>query len=852
MGRSNSASLWLFARTILALGLVASPVAAAKTLLVLNPWDGQLGVVPQVSFDGGTTWQVTKYAPGYCGWFAVNAANTPTKVRISNGTGGVSADIPVTWINDTVFVSGALTQPVVGQYFNGQTGVCQVTNLAATIRDFDNATSTDFESATSPKGFLPGLVTTNLGPDGTPVLSADGSQSITQFPYWFHDVANVNATTCVDIPLTLDTKGLYSYYDDTYFPIDTFNNPQNNLISKPTNNTYKAKEDNKLHNFGFCLESHASFTYRQGQTFTFSGDDDVWVYINKKLVIDLGGIHTELTGTVSLDSAAASLALVPGQTYPWDFFFCERHTSQSHLRIMTDLDLRTRSAFSVDRQVDPVTKVTRYTVHGIRPGQGCAAAQSSFASAGRFLLSGSTLSPSTQEMGGGLQFGGISVSASLGSITIDTTKITGLAAGVYKLRIQAQGDSTTFQDFSFTVPAHVDPPPPPESDSIPRWSMIYDTDADGRADQIVLRLNKPLLHTDTLEFLWPNPTTGQLDKRFVPIGQAKTDSGGLILTVNLAEPFAFGATSCPATGCGGLGVLITGSGSNQVRKPYPVQDGIPPVLTGVTVHYGPTANVPDTIKAVFSEPIQFDPSKASKLSPWLSWGRPGKDSLGMAMPYTAYDTTSPNTLDLIVHLEGSFKPVLGDSARITISGQGIVSDFSGNAPKRFAHWTAIDFWPRPLFLTAAPYTPVRMYKAEWGEPKAGPNVTILVRGSPTSPWRSLTGGTSPVDTARVTGIVLRTNRLVLGGFYLYDLQGTFVTSADVAPVNQAFQAGTLTPDDRGMYEIFFTWNGRADNGVVVPTGVYLARIFGWKIEGSQRVMVNQVHHIGWFIRKPLQ
>lgn len=861
MRRNHSASLGSVIKLGFLVAWTAFPVMAAKTLLILNPWDGQLGVVPQVSFNGGTTWQPTKFVPGYCGWFAIGAAGNPTSVRISNSNkagGVVSAEIPLTWVNDTVFVSGALTQPVVGQYYNGLTGVCQVTNLAATIRDFDNATSADFESDVLPKGFRPGMVAPDLGADGKPVLSPVGALAVTQFPRWFNDVPSANATTCVDIPLTLDKAGLYSYYEDTYFPIDTFENPQNNLVTKPTNTRYRAREDNKLHNFGFCLESHASFTYRPGQTFTFSGDDDVWVFINKKLVIDLGGIHTELTGTVDLDSAAASLGLVPGQTYPWDFFFCERNTSQSHLRIMTDLDLRTRSDFNVERLIDPVTKITRYTVSGIRPGQGCDATKAKFPSAGRFLLSSSTMNPPTQELAGGLHFGGISVSASLGSITIDTSKITGLAPGVYTLRIQAQGDAATFQEFRFTVPVEQPPPPPPpppptppETDSIPRWTMIYDTDVDGRADRIVLRFKKPLLHTDAFEFLWPNPTSGQLDVRTVPFDQVRTDSGGLIVTADLAEPFAFGSTSCPAAGCDNLGALITGTGATQVRKPFPVLDGIAPVLLAVEVRYGPSSAIPDTLRARFSEPIRFDPAKAANRAPWISWGRPRSDSLGKAVPYTSYDTTSPNTLDLIVRVEGAFKPTDRDSARITASGQGLVSDLDGNAPKRFAHWTRIQFWPRPLFLTAAPYTPVRTYKPEWGEPAPGPNVTILVRKDAQSPWRSLTGGAPSVDTARVTGIVMRTNRMILGGFYLYDLQGTFVTSADASPVNTALESGRLIPDDRGAYEIFFTWNGRSNNGVVAPTGVYLARIFGWKIEGSQRVMVNRVHNIGWFVPKPL-
>ena len=38
------------------------------------------------------------------------------------------------------------------------------------------------------------------------------------------------------------------------------------------------------HNYGFCLEVHSRFLYTGGETFSFVGDDDVWVYINRILI----------------------------------------------------------------------------------------------------------------------------------------------------------------------------------------------------------------------------------------------------------------------------------------------------------------------------------------------------------------------------------------------------------------------------------------------------------------------------------------------------------------------------------------------------------------------------------------
>ena len=47
---------------------------------------------------------------------------------------------------------------------------------------------------------------------------------------------------------------------------------------------------------------HGTFVYIPGLSFTFRGDDDVWVYMNGKLVIDLGGVHNPMVGTYEIDN----------------------------------------------------------------------------------------------------------------------------------------------------------------------------------------------------------------------------------------------------------------------------------------------------------------------------------------------------------------------------------------------------------------------------------------------------------------------------------------------------------------------------------------------------------------------
>ena len=68
-----------------------------------------------------------------------------------------------------------------------------------------------------------------------------------------------------------------------------------------------------------------------------TGDDDLWVFINKRLAIDLGGLHSQQTDTIDLDDEAARLGLTRGTVYSLDLFHAERHTNQSNFRIDTNL-----------------------------------------------------------------------------------------------------------------------------------------------------------------------------------------------------------------------------------------------------------------------------------------------------------------------------------------------------------------------------------------------------------------------------------------------------------------------------------------------------------------------------------
>ena len=91
----------------------------------------------------------------------------------------------------------------------------------------------------------------------------------------------------------------------------------------------------------FCFESHATFQFKKGLKFSFRGDDDIWVFINRKLAVDLGGTHLAAPGYVDLDKFMPDGEV--GSEYPIDIFFCDRRTTMSNVHIKTNMYIQQTS-----------------------------------------------------------------------------------------------------------------------------------------------------------------------------------------------------------------------------------------------------------------------------------------------------------------------------------------------------------------------------------------------------------------------------------------------------------------------------------------------------------------------------
>ncbi|MEN9309127.1 MAG: hypothetical protein RL173_3059, partial [Fibrobacterota bacterium] len=691
-------------------------------IYVQNPWKPG---TPRLLWEADQNAHVMRPTQS-CGWYVYPVYSTPTRVLIghsfedsSYGVAGVQfrqranwVDIPASAINSKgeVYIQ---TMAAGGGRIPAATTTtpslkdCSTDTLKLVMEVFDfkgrgevggnpsfQVGGTADNLGTASSGLVKGMVQSSLSTAGLPVYTGRDSgyqiggintigKGIAGGPYgkstpsnWF-DTTTLKAAvpgiqighSCLELPLAKGPadSGYYEYNNQSFYPVDT--------ITDRRGYSPLVAADNKLHNFLFCMQGHAAFEYTPGLKFEFRGDDDVWVFINKKLAVDLGGTHGPESTYVNLDK----LKLREGSVYPFDIFYCERQTNGSSIQIRTTMDLQPSWKY----RATPVVTTGKISVN--IEGQ----KSSNYVPSCADLTSGKTLPWTTTDgrmvvvgpdgsdlsdiytfdtalYGGNLAYKG-------GNIQLDTNQLKLrpelMWPGTYTIRVESRlGDSLYAINFTKMYGA------------VNVTGLVLDGNGDGVADSIRLTAGRPIFG-DKPEYhlVWFN-AAGQRDSVLPTASQVRVISDSIVVAP-LTKAWGKRTQIPVGAKVDSAGAILSHPGGlvTALVNPIKLVDGIAPYADSARLVYG-VNGASDTLKVWVNENATQNPAAA------LSdvWAKVGRSSAPRNVSVTKADLV-PGEREIKLILPAGHGIGISDSVRVA----GLVADVLFNASTNSSVWVPI-------------------------------------------------------------------------------------------------------------------------------------------------------------------